>query len=119
MIKASEAAVWERACAVSELEDDKPFAVELDDVPVALVRAEGEIHAIHDVCSHAQVALSEGEVIDGEIECWLHGSMFELATGRPTCLPATEPVPVYPVKIEGDDVYVAVNEARTVSDLES
>ena len=47
----------------------------------------------------------------GEIECWLHGSMFDLKTGKPRGLPATEPVPVYPVKIEGDDLYVAVKEA--------
>jgi 3-phenylpropionate/trans-cinnamate dioxygenase ferredoxin component len=114
MSETAEEATWDRACAVSDLEDGKPFAVEVGDVPVALVRSEGELYAIHDVCSHASVALSEGEVIDGEIECWLHGSMFELATGRPTCLPATEPVPVYPVKIEGDDVFVAVNQARTV-----
>ena len=47
--------------------------------------------------------------VDGyTIECWLHGSCFDLRTGQPTGLPATEPVPVYPVKIEGDDVYVAV-----------
>jgi 3-phenylpropionate/trans-cinnamate dioxygenase ferredoxin subunit len=111
--------VWERACAVSELEDGKPLAVEVGDVPVAMVRAASAVYAIHDVCSHAEVALSEGEVIDGEIECWLHGSMFELATGRPTCLPATEPVPVYPVKIEGDDVFVAVNEPMNASELES
>jgi len=84
--------------------------VEIDDTPVAVVRtAEGKVYAIHDVCSHANVALSEGEVVDGEIECWLHGSTFALATGKPTCLPAVEPVPVYPVKIEGDDVYIAVN----------
>ena len=70
-----------------------------------------QFYAIHDVCSHANVALSEGEVVDCEIECWLHGSMFDLETGKPSSLPATEPVPVYPVKIEGDDLYVAVKEA--------
>jgi len=42
------------------------------------------------------------------IECWLHGSCFDLRTGKPTGYPATEPVPVYPVKIEGGDVYVAL-----------
>ena len=61
-----------------------------------------------DICSHAEVSLSEGEVDDGEIECWLHGSRFDLRTGQPTGLPATEPVPVYPVKIDGDDVLVDV-----------
>ena len=51
--------------------------------------------------------LSEGEVDDSTVECWLHGSRFDLRTGKPTGLPATEPVPVYPVKIDGDDVLVA------------
>jgi len=83
--------------------------------PVAVVRAEGEVYAIRDVCSHAEVPLSEGEVYDHTIECWLHGSCFDLRTGKPTGYPATEPVPVYPVKIEGDDVYVAL----TISNKES
>jgi len=74
----------------------------------AVARAEGEVFALRDVCSHAEVPLSEGEIYDTTVECWLHGSCFDLRTGQPTGLPATEPVPVYPVKIEGDDVYVAV-----------
>ena len=101
---------WHPVGALADFEPDRPEAVEIDGTPVAVVRtAEGRVFAIHDVCSHANVALSEGEVVDSEIECWLHGSTFSLATGKPTCLPAVEPVPVYPVKIEGDDVYVAVN----------
>jgi 3-phenylpropionate/trans-cinnamate dioxygenase ferredoxin subunit len=103
--------VWVRACGVSEVTRDQPKAVVVNEIPVAIVMHDGEYHAIRDVCSHAEVALSEGEVVDGEIECWLHGSMFDLKTGKPSALPATEPVPVYPVKIEGDDLYVAVKEA--------
>ena len=72
------------------------------------MRSDGEVYAIHDVCSHANVALSEGEIEDETIECWLHGSRFDLVTGRPTGLPATKPVPVYPVKIDGDDVFIDV-----------
>ena len=97
-----------RACALADVGDDSAVSVDIDGVPVAVVRSDGEIYAIRDVCSHANVALSEGEVADGTIECWLHGSTFDLASGRPTCLPATEPVPVYDVKIDGDDVLVAV-----------
>ena len=55
----------------------------------------GEVHAIHDICSHADVALSEGEVDGCTIECWLHGSRFDLRTGEPTGPPAVSAVPVY------------------------
>ncbi len=99
---------YQRACAVDDVEDGAAMRVTVDGVPVAIVRSEGEVFAIHDVCSHANVPLSEGEVEDQTIECWLHGSRFDLVTGRPTGLPAITPVPVYPVKIDGDDVYVAV-----------
>ena len=104
------APAYVRACAVADLPDDQPRRFVVGGVPMAVVRTEGEVFAIHDVCSHANVALSEGEVDDQTIECWLHGSRFDLVTGAPTGLPATKPVPVYPVKIDGDDVLVAVKE---------
>ena len=96
------------ACAVADVDDGTAKRVMLDGVPVAIVRSDGEVYAIHDVCSHANVALSEGDIDGQTIECWLHGSRFDLVTGRPTGLPATQPVPVYPVKIDGDSVLVAV-----------
>ena len=99
---------YERACAATDVTEGGALRVVVDGVPVALVRSNGEVYAIRDVCSHANVALSEGEVDDQTIECWLHGSRFDLVTGRPTGLPATQPVPVYPVKIDGEDILVAV-----------
>ena len=78
-----------------------------------LSRIAGEVYAIEDLCSHAEVPLSEGDVEEFKgaptIECWLHGSCFDLRTGEPTNLPATEPVSVYPVRVEGEDVYVDVS----------
>ncbi|CAL9608819.1 non-heme iron oxygenase ferredoxin subunit [Streptomyces sp. NPDC090994] len=99
-----------RACGLGELEEDTPKRVELDGTPVAVVRTEGEVFAVNDICSHANVSLSEGEVDDCHIECWLHGSRFDLRSGKPDSLPATRPVPVYPVKIEGDDVLVSLTQ---------
>ena len=99
---------FERVCALSELVDDEPRRVELDDVDVAVVRTEGEVFAIRDECSHAAIPLSEGAIDDCHVECWLHGSRFDLRTGKPDVLPATESVPVYPVRIDGDDVLVDV-----------
>ena len=106
---------YSRACALSEIPAEGVIGVEVAGEPVAVVRAGGEVYALWDVCSHAEVPLSEGEVYDHTVECWLHGSCFDLRTGKPTGYPATEPVPVYPVKIEGDDVYVAL----TISNKES
>ena len=100
---------FERACALSALKDAEPLAVTVGDTEVAVIRTEGEVFAIRDECSHAAIALSEGEVEDCLVECWLHGSTFDLRTGKPTTPPATEPVPVYPVRVEGDDVLVDVH----------
>jgi 3-phenylpropionate/trans-cinnamate dioxygenase ferredoxin subunit len=100
-----------RACSLSELADDAAIRVELAGRPVCIARSGGEVFAISDVCSHADVALSEGDVEDGKIECWLHGSLFDLRTGEPTGLPATRPVPTFPVTVEGDDVLVQMESA--------
>jgi 3-phenylpropionate/trans-cinnamate dioxygenase ferredoxin subunit len=97
-----------RACALSEVPEEGALGVEVAAVPVAIVRAEGEVYAIRDVCSHEEVPLSEGEVYDHTVECWLHGSCFDLRTGKPTGPPATQAVPTYQVKIDGDDVFVAL-----------
>ena len=104
----TETPVFTRACALSDLPEEGVIGVEVAGEPVAVARAEGEIYAIRDVCSHAEVPLSEGEIYDHTVECWLHGSCFDLKSGRPTGPPATTSVPVYPVKIDGGDVYVSL-----------
>jgi 3-phenylpropionate/trans-cinnamate dioxygenase ferredoxin subunit len=101
---------FQRACALSDLSEGSALGVEIEGEPVCLALSGGEVYAIRDECSHAEVMLSHGEVEDGTIECWLHGSQFDLSTGEPLGLPATEPVPVYPVKIDGDDVLVDVEQ---------
>jgi 3-phenylpropionate/trans-cinnamate dioxygenase ferredoxin subunit len=97
-----------RVCALSDLTDDTPIGVEVGGEPVCVVRAQGRVYALRDECTHAEVRLSDGEVEDSKIECWLHGSQFDLATGEPLCPPATEPVARYDVTIDGDDVLVDV-----------
>jgi 3-phenylpropionate/trans-cinnamate dioxygenase ferredoxin subunit len=75
---------------------------------VALVRLDDAFYAIGDTCTHADVSLSEGEVLADtlELECWKHGSAFSLETGEPSCLPAVRPVPVYAVSVEAGDVMI-------------
>jgi len=101
---------FEKVCAVDEVPVDEALAVAIGDLDLAIARDREEIFAVQDVCSHAEVALSEGEVADGTVECWLHGSCFDLRTGKPTHLPATEPVATFAVEVRGGDVYVDATE---------
>jgi 3-phenylpropionate/trans-cinnamate dioxygenase ferredoxin subunit len=98
-----------RVCRLDELPEVGVAAADVNGTIVAIARDEdGHVHAVNDTCTHANVSLSEGELEGCTLECWLHGSRFDLATGEPSGPPATVPVAVYPVKIDGDDVYVAV-----------
>ena len=106
-------------CKLAAVPQPGALAVVVDGLPVAVVRdSSGGVHALRDVCSHADVALSEGDVDGCTIECWLHGSRFDVRTGVPSGPPATRPVPVYLAKVEGDGadavvlVDVTVNAAR-------
>ncbi len=97
----------QKALALSELVQDQAVRVVLDGVPIAVVLdGQGEVHAIGDTCTHGEISLSEGFVEGDTLECWAHGSAFSLRTGAPLNLPAYEPVPVYAVDIENDDVYI-------------
>jgi 3-phenylpropionate/trans-cinnamate dioxygenase ferredoxin subunit len=102
------------ACLITDVPVGTALRVELDGptgpVEVAVVRDdEGEFHAVSDICSHGQVSLSDGEIVDDTIECWLHGSSFDLRTGEPLALPATRPIPVYPLTVDGERVLVDVD----------
>ena len=96
-------------CQDQDVQVKSALLVEVDEVPVAIVRdSYGVLHAIGDTCSHADISLSEGDVEEGTIECWAHGSSFDLSTGEPLTLPAFEPVPVFALSVHGTDVYVDV-----------
>jgi 3-phenylpropionate/trans-cinnamate dioxygenase ferredoxin subunit len=99
---------FQRACGTADVAPGSALAVEVGDTDVAVVRAGDDWYAIADECSHASIPLSEGDVEGCEIECWLHGSRFDLRTGKPSGPPATDPVAVYAVRVDGDDVLVDV-----------
>lgn len=96
-----------RVCALDELAPNAAKRVEIDGVAIAVVvDSAGTVHALGDVCTHGDISLSEGFVEDDTLECWAHGSKFELTTGKPLTLPAYEPVAVYNVTITDGDVYI-------------
>jgi 3-phenylpropionate/trans-cinnamate dioxygenase ferredoxin subunit len=92
---------------LSDLAPDAAKRVVVDDIAIAVVLdSSGTVHAIGDTCTHGDISLSEGFVEDDTLECWAHGSKFELTTGKPLSLPAYEPVPVFAVEIIDGDVYI-------------
>lgn len=100
-----------KVCSVSDVPAGEARRVSVGTREIAVVNLGDEgFRAVDAVCSHAHYYLDEGEVDVDEatIECWKHGSTFDLDTGRPRTLPATVPVQVFPVKIEDDDVMIEV-----------
>ena len=104
-------ATEERLCSRGDLQPGEARRFTIGREPVCLVRIDDDFYAIGDTCTHQKISLAEGEVHaeDRSIECWKHGSCFSVIDGRPNTLPATRPVPVYTVKIDGDDVKVVLS----------
>lgn len=99
-----------RVCSTSDVPAPSSRRFDLDGHRLCVVHLDDDWYAIGDTCSHADWSLSEGDlwVEEREIECPKHGSTFDLKTGEPLALPATKPVPVYDVRVDGDDVLVTL-----------
>jgi 3-phenylpropionate/trans-cinnamate dioxygenase ferredoxin subunit len=98
-----------RVCSNNDVKPGSAARFDVDGHRLCVVNIEGSFYVIGDECSHEDYSLSEGDVWEEEreIECPKHGSMFSLETGEPKSLPATQPVPVYAVSVDGDDVIVS------------
>jgi 3-phenylpropionate/trans-cinnamate dioxygenase ferredoxin subunit len=89
------------------LVDSKPVKIDLDGIPVCVTRIGEEVFAIADMCSHSEASLSEGDVSNYKIECWLHGAEFDLRTGEVATPPASIPVETFEVNRNGDQVTIS------------
>ena len=100
----------QRLCPTGEIDPGTARRFDVGSHRVCVVRIKDDFYAIGDRCSHADFSLAEGEVYpdEREIECWKHGSTFSLVDGTPQSLPATRPVPVYDVQVDGDDVWIVI-----------
>jgi 3-phenylpropionate/trans-cinnamate dioxygenase ferredoxin subunit len=92
----------------SQLEQGKPVKVEKNGKTICVTRVGDEVFAIDDTCSHSDASLSEGDVTDFKIECWLHGAEFDLRTGEALTPPAVAPLHTYGVHVDGDSVTVEI-----------
>lgn len=89
------------------LVERKPVKIDLNGTPVCVTRIGDEVFAIADTCSHSEASLSEGDVTDYKIECWLHGAEFDLRSGEVVTPPASVPVEVFDAIREGDTIKIS------------
>lgn len=106
--------ITDQVCPLDEIESGTARRFDVGGVPVSVVRIGNDVYAISDICSHANVSLSDGEVWcdEKEIECPKHSSTFSLVTGEPSTLPATQPVPVYEASVVDGMIVVTVSTPR-------
>ncbi|MBA2114864.1 non-heme iron oxygenase ferredoxin subunit [Bremerella alba] len=97
-----------RVAALSDIPDPGKEVFEVDDRFVIVIHAGGQVYCLDDVCTHDDGPLGEGDLEGYEIECPRHGAKFDIRTGAPTLMPATQPTQVHEAKIEGDDIFVRI-----------
>ncbi len=95
-------------CPSSQLAEGQSLQARVGGSLIAVFNVKGKLHALADVCSHAQAFLSEGEVSLGAVECPRHGARFDLETGQALSLPATQPVATFPVEVVDGEIVVTV-----------
>jgi nitrite reductase/ring-hydroxylating ferredoxin subunit len=100
---------------LSSLHDRKPVKVSVDGEDVLLAKVDDAVFAVSDICTHSEVSLSEGDIEGCSIECWLHGSSFDLRTGAASGPPATSDLQTYKVVIEENQtdpmIFVSLSES--------
>lgn len=88
------------------LQPGKPVQVDVAGKPVCVTRVGDEVFAVSNICTHSYAELSDGEVKEFTIECWLHGAEFDLRTGEALTLPATEALETYDVEKVGNEITI-------------
>jgi 3-phenylpropionate/trans-cinnamate dioxygenase ferredoxin subunit len=98
-------------CPLRDLAAGTMRLVEWEDLDILVANCDGTIHAMENRCSHDDGPLNEGTLDEGActVECPRHGSVFDLRTGRPLCLPAYEPVDTFPVRVEDRQIRLEVD----------
>jgi 3-phenylpropionate/trans-cinnamate dioxygenase ferredoxin subunit len=93
--------------AFSQLQDGKPLKVSLGAKDVCVARIGEEVFAVADMCTHSEASLSEGDISNYKIECWLHGAEFDLRTGEALTPPAVEKLETFEIRRDGDTVTIS------------
>ena len=101
---------WRRVASRADIPADGPLACKWDDEQIVLVELEGQVFALNNICPHAFALMSEGFLDGDQIECPLHGAVFNVRTGKCLDGPTDDDLPSYEVQIDGEDVWVKITQ---------
>lgn len=96
----------------TDIADGAAIKADIDGLQIAVFHVDGQFYATDEICSHAYASLAEGYVVDGAVECPLHGACFSLKTGEALSAPATDPIATYPVRIENGEILVGITQRK-------
>ena len=99
---------WIDAAATDEVPQDDVIGVTVGGKSIALYQVDDQVFATDNICTHGNARLCDGFLEGHEIECPLHQGKFDIRNGKAMCAPLTEDIKTYPVKIEGNRVFVAL-----------
>ena len=95
-----------KVASVSDFKGVNKIVVDVEGVAIALYNVSGTFYATDDICTHDGGTLADGELVGNEIICPRHGARFDVRNGKAMCMPAFTPVNTYPVKVQGEDIFI-------------
>jgi naphthalene 1,2-dioxygenase system ferredoxin subunit len=99
---------WIDIASKGDVPEEDVMGIDINSKSIALYQVDGEIFATDNICSHGNARLCDGFLEGHEIECPLHQGKFDIRNGKAMCAPLTEDIRIYPVKIEGDRVFIEI-----------
>jgi naphthalene 1,2-dioxygenase system ferredoxin subunit len=99
---------WIDASAEGDVPQDDVIGMAVGGRDIALYSVDGQVYATDNICTHGHARLCDGFLEGHEIECPLHQGKFDVRDGRPTCEPVTEALRSYPVRVDGQRVYLQI-----------
>ena len=100
---------WIKIARTDAIEEDDMIAVEVEGKPIAVYHVGGAFHATANVCTHAYALLTDGFLDECTVECPIHAGRFDIRTGKALGPPVKVDLKVYPLKVEGDDILIALD----------
>jgi nitrite reductase/ring-hydroxylating ferredoxin subunit len=100
---------WQPVAKIDAVKEGQPLTANVSEKEIGVYVLDGKYYALEDICPHAFALLSQGFIDGDEIECPLHGAKFHIPTGKCTLEPGGRDLKSFPVRVEGDTIFIALD----------